>query len=404
MQQTRAKKNINDNNNNNNNNNWYFTNQASLSLTLREQIQLFLEIIKLDNNGIVVTQEVVPFKNDIFIIVDMQNDFLGYEDGYPYKYNAETKAASLPTQGAVEMCHCIGSYALAILNDDINHKKERGCVILTRDFHHKYHASFPIFGEHCVGGSEDSSGSYIYDCLLGLVSHRDDLLNRRLFYAFKAFHRAIDSFGAFSYYPYYNNGDQEDKKRVRERILHKEYDRSNEIEDEEIDLDDEKLLERYSGSFVYLDEGSVDYKKLNKARQICSREGETSQNCLAPRLETILSQAATMQQKLMQKEYNKHNIFQITQNKTTNVFICGVLGDFCVLDTAITARTSGLFQNIYIIFDLIRSLRTKEDKKLVYKAQDWFNICSKHKIRIILSANIYFTQNDHIFKSENEMP
>lgn len=89
---------------------------------------------------------------------------------------------------------------------------------------------------------------------------------------------------------------------------------------------------------------------------------------------------------------NKIPIGKILKNvskKNNCIFICGVLGDFCVLDTARNARAAG-YKNVVIVVDLIRSLRIKEEGKIVYPTSpDAFAKEAKvHGFKFILFRNI----------------
>jgi len=340
--------------------------------TLYQQIEIFNQIQKDPQGQKCISSKKVDFCNDLLIIVDMQNDFMGHEDGHQYTYGEDNRKAALPTRGSVEMCMCIASMALSVLNDDINNNKNRGAVIVTRDFHTDNHISFDIFGKHCVGSLNDSSGSYIVECLNSALSYRDNLRNQRLFYVFKAFHKYIDSFGAFSYSPYY----AKEQNYVNKRIL---FDRSD-IE-EKSGLGKKELLDNFTGSFLYLKDDEVSYEKLQNERKNCIEKGDYNASCMAPSLENVL----------FDKRLQQTALKQVKQFEKPKVFLCGVLGDFCVLDSAITARLSGKFKEIYIIFDLIRSLQD-DKKKLVFEKEKWISVCLKYNLKLVLSVSIHFVQ------------
>ena len=81
----------------------------------------------------------------------------------------------------------------------------------------------------------------------------------------------------------------------------------------------------------------------------------------------------------------------VTNKKKNNIFICGVLGDFCVLDTAKNATKEG-YKNVYIVVDLIRSLRIMKNKKPLYPTSPkmFVDEAKKHKFKFILSKDIKF--------------
>ena len=78
-------------------------------------------------------------------------------------------------------------------------------------------------------------------------------------------------------------------------------------------------------------------------------------------------------------------------NKKKNyIFICGVLGDFCVLDTARNARKKG-YENVVVVIDLIRSLRLVEKGKVKYPTSPkmYSDEAKKHGFYFIMSGDIH---------------
>jgi nicotinamidase-related amidase len=79
-----------------------------------------------------------------------------------------------------------------------------------------------------------------------------------------------------------------------------------------------------------------------------------------------------------------------TNKKNNALFICGVLGDFCVLDTAINACQQG-YKKVYVVVDLIRNLRIKQKGKIVYPTSpdQYSNLAKKYGFKFVLSKNVH---------------
>lgn len=82
-------------------------------------------------------------------------------------------------------------------------------------------------------------------------------------------------------------------------------------------------------------------------------------------------------------------ILKGVSKKDNYIFICGVLGDFCVLDTARNARAAG-YKNVVIVIDLIRSLRLVENGKVKYPTTPkmYCEEARKHGFYFIMSGDI----------------
>jgi nicotinamidase-related amidase len=267
-------------------------------------------------------------KNDCLFVIDMQNDFLDR----PYK--EEVGTFSRPGQKNKQVIkHKKGK--LPTIGSRKIVKAIAGLVdyfniaVATRDYHpvKPDHCSFPIFGEHCIWNTR---GSDIASEINKKFVNKNGTLKKRRHIVFKAFNHKIDSFGAFKY----------TRKEGKDRICGctKNY-----------------CPSALTGSFA-LKGKYTQYPDLKKRKVI-----------------DIL-------QVLKKEKVSKQN---------STLFICGVLGDFCVLDTAKNARKAG-FQHVVIIVDLIRSLRLKKKDKIVYPTTPkmFINEAKKHKFMFMKSENL----------------
>lgn len=277
---------------------------------------------------------------DVLFIIDMQNDFIDrpYKENVgtfsrPGKKNTQTihhQKGKLPTHNSKNIIKGIETITKKF-------KKNQGIIIATRDYHpiDPEHCSFSIFGEHCVWNTIGSD--IVKEIEKQLVTKNK--LNKNCHIVFKAFNHKIDSFGAFPY----------SKKGGIGRICgcKKSY-----------------CPTGWTGSFM-INGKYTRYPNLPKIM------GSKLKNKTTP-IKKIL----------------KKNKVSKTKN---SIFVCGVLGDFCVLDTAKNARLAG-YKNVYIVIDLIRSLRLIKNKKIVYPTtpQMFIKEATKNKFKFVLSRNLSF--------------
>lgn len=283
-------------------------------------------------------------KNDVLAVIDMQNDFMdrAYVEkvgtfSRPGKKNTQTvrrNTGKLPTHDSKNIIRSIAKLTKKFINNN-------SCVVATRDYHpiDPEHCSFSIFGEHCVWNTIGSD--IVPEIEKQMVSKGK--LKKRCHVVFKAFNHKIDSFGAFPY----------TKKMGLKRIrgCKKNY-----------------CPTGWTGSFAL----SGKYTRYPNFFTLLGKKW--SQRKKSKKLVSI--------DKILKKEK--------VNKKKNSIFICGVLGDFCVLDTAKTARKAG-YKNVYIVIDQIRSLRLVNKGKVVYPTspKQFAAEARKHKFRFILSKNLH---------------
>lgn len=247
----------------------------------------------------------------------------------PYKDGRKMrKTGKLPTFGSKAIVKPIARL--------VSKFSKIGKVIATRDYHpvKNPHCSFSIFGEHCAWKTAGSDiAKEIEDSIFVKNSKK---MKKNCHVTFKGFHSKIDSFGAFPY----------SKKLGLKRIC---------------GCTSKSCPTKSTGAFAL--------KSYTKYPNLATTKSKTTKKGLIP-MKTILKKTS----------------------KTKNtIYICGVLGDFCVLDTAKNARAAG-YKNVVIILDLIRSLRIKNKGKIVYPTTSklWMSLAKKHGFKFCLSKNLRF--------------
>eukprot|EP01064_Diplonema_japonicum_P008593 TRINITY_DN16037_c0_g1_i1.p1 TRINITY_DN16037_c0_g1~~TRINITY_DN16037_c0_g1_i1.p1 ORF type:complete len:539 (+),score=121.02 TRINITY_DN16037_c0_g1_i1:51-1619(+) len=248
-----------------------------------------------DAGGNIVGDELIVEKDDVLIVVDMQNDFLP-------KDSLNCKGGRF---GVSE-----GQMCVTLIIQLINKFLESGArVVATRDYHPIDHASFTSeggpFPSHCVQGAV---GSHFYqpieDALRkGYAKYGAD----KVIVVFKGFHEDVDSFGSFEYSAEYM--EQRLQKREGDSCKRRSH----------------CGLLSWTGAQV-LKMSAADF------------DGEINMN--AP------PDVLAIQSSIPLSKY---------LNEASRCFVTGLALDFCVLDTAITGSGSKLFKSVSVVLDAARS-------------------------------------------------
>lgn len=287
----------------------------------------YLRLLKREHKFI--TRRVIK-DGDVLIVIDMQNDFIDrkYHDK---KSGKRYKTGLLATHNAKKIVTPISNLVKKFKSIIKDKDDSRECyVVATRDYHAGNHCSFPIFGKHCVMGTAGSDVAREIE--QKLVNWKTKKFFKNCNIVFKAFHPKIDSFGAFEY----------KRKNALKRVC---------------GCTTKRCPVKLTGSVGLPGNKFTRYPKTSQLKRGRNLD------------------------KLIQKVSNK---------KKNTLYICGILGDFCVLDTAINARAKG-YKHVVIVVNLIRNLRIKgKNGKVVYTTppKKYAQLARKHGFKFILSRNI----------------
>jgi nicotinamidase-related amidase len=250
-------------------------------------------------------------KDDVLIIVDMQNDFMDYEDGSNIEqWFGNTGEENGGAFGVAESTGMVLDDFVKVIKKFID---EEAMIIATKDYHPTGHCSFKppggsgIYPPHCEWGEP---GAKIVGKILDIIAPYP---KTRIVY--KGFDVDTDSFSGLQYAKYKNEI-------------------SNVCGCGTVNLDG-GCSSTWTGSFEIEGLGkdaNPNTTLMQTYIDACKENGNfdgAKTGCEMTRLDTILQQA-----------------------KPRNIFIVGLAGDICVLDTAINAANAGY--NVYIIDDLIR--------------------------------------------------
>lgn len=272
---------------------------------------------------------------DIWIVVDVQNDFL-------------PKCKHTSRDGTFAVTE--GDMILSQLQSMLSTAMGLGSyIVVTRDYHPEGHVSFNTeggpFPAHCVRCSD---GSMVAKPLVNMLKnyHNLDVV-------FKGIHKHVDSFGAF---PYCDTTDSS------QRLSHS--------------------LERgfsqccgWTGSYTIDTGTSTDHL-------IGHPDNEP--------LEEINSEKKNL------TDYSTTIKRKITENKTKQIFVTGLAGDYCVMDTAINLAQLLDDVEVYIVLDLTRFawLPLKLPIGIPYnegtfltKPSDFFEKVNKAGVKLITTNN-----------------
>eukprot|EP00931_Biecheleriopsis_adriatica_P056140 TRINITY_DN33267_c0_g1_i1.p1 TRINITY_DN33267_c0_g1~~TRINITY_DN33267_c0_g1_i1.p1 ORF type:complete len:595 (+),score=72.50 TRINITY_DN33267_c0_g1_i1:130-1914(+) len=249
---------------------------------------------------------------DALIVIDMQNDFIP-------RGLCNDKGGRL---GAAE-----GDMIAKPIADLMRHFCNcGGTVVATRDYHPFDHVSFMGYGgtlpAHCIGGH---FGSQLYKPIATAMEECMGKALDRTIVAFKGFHEDIDSFGGLTY--------DKDHAENRGEGLH--------------DLPQRKLQSEVNSDALTGGQNLVAGEVHPSASTGCmvlkcygmQVDGQFDAN--AP--PDILA-ARSGHQRL-------ENVLKDLGIK--RIFVCGLVTDYCVLDTTCNARNLG-FSEVYMVIDAAR--------------------------------------------------
>lgn len=259
-------------------------------------------------------------KNNILYVIDMQNDFIDR----PIKPNNDGEELTGPNLGKGP----IGAFAVnngsTLINElikflDLN-KDRFNKIIFTRDFHDKYHCSFFTqtngpFPPHCVIGTVGS----------GLVKEIKDWINvnnkDKIEILFKGMHPKQDSFGAVEY----------SEKHISKR---------------QVGECTKKKTKQGNGNNV------------NSSCSIFTGCKKLKENDISRSMEDNLFKGQLWSE--ICENFVDYNIENNILNDDTNIYVCGLAGDFCVRDTALNfsdkiKENSNINVNVKVIHDLTRN-------------------------------------------------
>jgi len=290
-------------------------------------------------------------KNDVLIIVDMQNDFVDYQD----IKNSQSDQIIEGTFGGANTLQGPGTFGVTdsknmIVADFVNviekFKKVGADIIATKDYHPVNHCSFNtdggVYPPHCVWGKDGAK------IVKPIIDELENYENSKIFY--KGFHQGVDSYSAFEYKKYTN--------------------KISKICGCEEKIGQGGCNTTWTGSFliegVKIGDNPTD-EQMKTFISDCTKDEEfynINNSCKMIRLNTYL------------------------QGKIPvgNIYVVGLAGDICVLDTAINASKVG-YEGVYIISDLIRNAYIPE-VGYVNKPKDFAEKIEDASIKIIESKQI----------------
>jgi nicotinamidase-related amidase len=264
-------------------------------------------------------------KNDVLFVIDVQNDFLPPHGNFAVEEGNEI----------------IGGITRLI--DRFN--KADANIILTREYHPSNHISFlpkGPFPPHCVWGQE---GSRISDQLAHKIlslSHQEHIK-----VAFKALNEQIDSYGALPYSWEYGHN------------------RLSGCKENNCD---------WTGAIIFqnlcLEKALLDYpEKYNLLDGVQQA--------------TSLQHFGVISSSIPLTEYLRQII-----DDDSNIYICGLAGDFCVLDTAINLKQFKSTINVNVIYNRVRYVYEAERGYFLTPIEELVGKHIKYQINLIWSSYI----------------
>lgn len=270
--------------------------------------------------------------NNILYVIDMQNDFVDrplkiITNNATYIMDTELNGPLIPILNGT-----IGSFAVNNGSDVINkiidflnrNESKFSKIIFTRDFHDSRHCSFTIeggpFPPHCSIGTYGS----------GLVGEIKNWITEnssdKVQVAFKGMHPKVDTFGAEKY-----SNDHYEKAQIGEKCCKNPQEKISQ---------NKKMLSKIFAS--------------NNTMSCSDATGSyiLNDDNLDP-LNDLIFGANAYGEKVM-KQMKSLDTNEFIQHGS-NVYVCGLAGDYCVKDTAYNLKDKFPYANVNVIHSLTRN-------------------------------------------------
>jgi nicotinamidase-related amidase len=319
----------------------------------------------LEKSIIFVTDKINVQEKDVLFIIDMQYDFVDQ----PFtEFN----------NGEERIIHIKGGAFSAPQSKDIVRniaklvpKFKHSLIIATKDYHPKKHCSFKEekregYPSHCVVGTKGAKiVKPIWNAIRSLAN---------AYIAFKGFHPEYDSYSALKYdktttIPTVRCKANDDTSWTGSFVVKINGDQYRKLYDEgasAVRLGAVPYIDDYDRSDTYSKQYNPPENEFKKLVDACT---DNNDRCDLQHVEELLKSK------------------KIENNKpSSKIFVCGLVGDICVLDTAINLIKNG-YENVYIIFDLTRMVYIP-GPGYIMPPEKYADILNKNEIKLIESKNI----------------
>ena len=286
---------------------------------LEKQKDLYQDVVIIDES------EVDKNKNNVLYVIDMQNDFV---DRAFLNDKGEIDTDKLTGPYVPGVGGNIGAFAVNngkdIIKDIItflNKNKDKfSKIIFTRDYHDANHCSFNgedgPFPPHCVIGTP---GSGLVKEIKEWITDNKDLADK-IQIAFKGMHPRVDTFGAEKY---------DNTHYATAQIGSKCCKKGN------------RLLDLFSLSGRSCSDATGSYILKNNEGNALDDELFKTTHGTTPGVGVI-------------DQMNKLDAIKFIPDNT-NVYVCGLAGDYCVKDTAYNLKKTFKKSNVNVIHRLTRN-------------------------------------------------
>jgi|LauGreDrversion4_2_1035121.scaffolds.fasta_scaffold16966_5 nicotinamidase-related amidase len=303
-------------------------------------------------------------QKDVLFIIDMQYDFVDQ----PFtEFNGEEERIIYAEGGAFSAPQS-SDIVPKIVELVPKFKNKNSLIIATKDYHPEGHCSFKEekregYPPHCVVGTK---GAKIVKPIWKAIRSLGNA-----YIAFKGFHPKYDSYSAL------------------------EYDKTTATPTVRCEANDDTS---WTGSFVVKTTDN-QYRKLRFGADVpyikdYDRSDDYSKQYNPPEDEfKELVRACTDMsdgEYLSKSNCKLQHVEELLNSKkiepSSKIFVCGLVGDICVLDTAINLRKNG-YDNVYIIFDLTRMVYIP-GPGYIMPPEKYAKLLKDFGIKIIESENI----------------
>jgi nicotinamidase-related amidase len=326
----------------------------------------YTEELKKYINFVTDEDKIIVGQKDVLFIIDMQYDFVDqpfteFNDGKERIIYEKGGAFSAPESSVI-----VPKIA------ELVPKFKNSLIIATKDYHPEDHCSFkegnPPYPHHCVVGTKGAKiVKPIWKAIRSLAN---------AYIAFKGFHPEYDSYSALEY-----------KTTTTPTVRCKDGDDTSWTGSFVVKTTDNQYRKlRFGAAVPYIQDydRSDSYNTyISYSKQYNPPEDEFKkivENC------TDMSDGEYLSKSNCKLQHVEELLNSKKIEPSSKIFVCGLVGDICVLDTAINLIKNG-YDNVYIIFDLTRMVYIP-GLGYIKSPTEYAKLLKDFGIKIIESKNI----------------
>ena len=300
-------------------------------ITLNEKSDLFVDFKKSNKNNL---NNHNPKPNDVLFVIDMQYDFL------PYMNSENYTNPSMVNKGGG------GSFQVSEGEGVVNGiaeliKEWKGKIIATKDFHPKEHCSFTsttgIYPPHCIAGTK---GANIVKQISDALESKNNKNKNKVAIGYKGYDKTVNSYSGVKYVKKNSGNFQNNNSKPSINYVSSRQPVGNDFKNAEgkctCSYDNQNNTIVKTGAIIV----EFEHNKKIELSSVLNFGNNNNRNS------RLIAESIKNTSRTVESFYNT--------NSPKNFYVCGLAGDYCVIDTAINLKNANPNSNVYIYADLTR--------------------------------------------------